>query len=141
MSKDPLKDKDPLAYRVLLMMPSIYRLWGRLRSQHLAPWIKEWELEEMFAGTGGKGAADAAYQTAVDIELHTLEGTNFTVGGRYPAVMDINPAVEADVRVASRAFTGPLKDDRCETIAIALHARGEASVPLHRLTRALQHAR
>jgi len=26
-------------------------------------------------------------------------GTNFTVGGRYPAVMDINPAVEADVRV------------------------------------------
>ena len=78
MSKDAFKDKDPLAYRVLLMMPAVCRLWGRLRLQHLAPLIKAWELPEMYAGTGGKGAADAAYATAMDFELFDLEGIDFT---------------------------------------------------------------
>ena len=39
MAKDPAKDKDPLAYRVLLMMPAVYRLWARTRLQHMGPWI------------------------------------------------------------------------------------------------------
>ena len=65
MGKDPEKDKDPPAYRILLMMPAVYRLWSRTRLAHLAPWIDGWDLPVIFAGTAGKGAADAAYLTAV----------------------------------------------------------------------------
>ena len=30
---------DPLGFRCLLMLPSLYRLWARTRWPHLEPWV------------------------------------------------------------------------------------------------------
>ena len=53
LSKDPSKTTDPLAYRVLSLLPVLYRRWSAVRLRHLAGWIEEWRLPEMFAGIGG----------------------------------------------------------------------------------------
>ena len=61
LSKDPNKATDPLAYRVLSLLPVLYRRWPAVRLRHLAAWIDEWRLPEMFAGVPGVGAADATW--------------------------------------------------------------------------------
>ena len=71
---------NPLAYRVLLMLPAIYRLWGRTRLAHLQPWVAEWATPDMYAGTEGQGAEEAAYRTALLIEHCRLTGQEFTGG-------------------------------------------------------------
>ena len=55
LAKELDKGLDPLAYRVLLMLPAVYLLWGRTRLNHLGPWVAGWDLEEIYAGTKGKG--------------------------------------------------------------------------------------
>ena len=52
-------------------------MWAKTRLAHLAPWVKEWHLDEMFAGVEGKGAADASYTTALRIELCNLLGEEY----------------------------------------------------------------
>ena len=59
---------NPLEHRVLLMLPSVYRLWGKTRLRHLEPWIAEWTVDELYAGVGRQGAEDASYATAVLLE-------------------------------------------------------------------------
>ena len=56
---------DPLAYRVLLMLPAVYMMWTRTRLAHLTPWIAEWATPEMYAGIEGQGAEEAAFSTAL----------------------------------------------------------------------------
>ena len=56
LSKDPSNTTDPLAYRVLSLLPVPYRRLSAVRLRHLADWIDEWRLPEMFAGIGGVGA-------------------------------------------------------------------------------------
>ena len=56
---------DPLAYRVLLMLPSVYRLWGKIRLAQLQPWVVMWALPQIYVGVKGQGANDASYATAV----------------------------------------------------------------------------
>ena len=65
MSKDEEDTLNPAAYRVLLMLPAVYRLWARTRLAHLQPWVEQWSLPEMFAGIEGQGAEEAAYSTAL----------------------------------------------------------------------------
>ena len=74
LSKDPSKITDPLAYRVLSLLPVLYRRWAAVRLRHLASWIEEWRLPEMFAGVPGVGASDATWQEALEVELATVEG-------------------------------------------------------------------
>ena len=50
LAKDADKLEDPLAYRVLLIMSVLYRRWASCRLRGMAPWIKRWQLQEMFAG-------------------------------------------------------------------------------------------
>ena len=73
-------DMDPLDYRVLLMLSSIYRLYGKVRLAQLQPWIDSWNMPEIYAGIEGKGAADAAYATALEIEHCRVTGTRYTGG-------------------------------------------------------------
>ena len=54
LSKDPDDELNTLAYRVLLMLPAIYRMWSKNRLRHLQPWIAEWTLPEMYAGVEGR---------------------------------------------------------------------------------------
>ena len=62
------------------MMPYIYRLWGRVRLEHLQPWVEEWATEEMYAGIEGRGAVDAAYTTALILEYCKLTKTPYSGG-------------------------------------------------------------
>ena len=80
LAKEEDSDLDPMDYRVLLMLASSYRLWGKIRLAHLKPWISNWDKREIYAGIEGKGAADAAYATAMEIEYCRLTGTPYTGG-------------------------------------------------------------
>ena len=71
----------PRDLRILLILSTIYRRWASYRLQSLAPWIHEWELEEMFAGIPGKGAEQASYTTAILLEYLKCQQHDFT-GGR-----------------------------------------------------------
>ena len=46
----------------------------------LEPWVKEWALDEVFAGVSGQGAEDAAYAAAVLMEKSKLKGEHVTGG-------------------------------------------------------------
>ena len=72
---------DPLAYRVLSLLPVLYRRWSAVRLRHIADWIEEWRLPEMFAGIKGVGAPDATWQEALEIELATADGRRYSGTG------------------------------------------------------------
>ena len=74
LSKDANNTMDPLAYRVLSLLPVLYRRWSAVRLRHLSNWIEEWRLPELFAGIQGVGATDATWQEALEVELATAEG-------------------------------------------------------------------
>ena len=80
LAKEEGEALDPLCFRCLLMMPSIYRLWARTRLSHLEPWVDGWATEEIYAGVGGQGAEDAAYASAVFLEHCHLNGYEVTGG-------------------------------------------------------------
>ena len=40
----------PLDFRLLTIMSTLYRRWASIRLKHLAGWIEEWSLEEIYAG-------------------------------------------------------------------------------------------
>ena len=65
---------DPPSYRILLMLPSVYRLWAKIRLKHMQPWISSWTTPQVFAGAEGHGAADAAYETTISMEMCRLKG-------------------------------------------------------------------
>ena len=77
LPKDETNSQDPLEYRVLLMLPAVHRKWAKTRLRHLASWVQEWQLDEMFAEVEGKGAADAAYIMTLRIELCKFLGEDF----------------------------------------------------------------
>ena len=68
LAKDADKLEDPLAYRVLLIMPVLYRRWASCRLRAMAEWIRRWQLQEMVAGVAEVGAEDAWWETALDLE-------------------------------------------------------------------------
>ena len=39
LAKGPEDMLNPLAYKVLLMLPSTYRIWSKTRLRHLQPWV------------------------------------------------------------------------------------------------------
>ena len=59
---------EPMQHRVFVILPTVYRLWGKVRLRHLEPWVEKWTLDEIYAGVSGQGAEDAAYATAVLME-------------------------------------------------------------------------
>lgn len=63
IAKDAEKLENPLAYRVLLIMLVLYRRWASCRLVSLAPWIRKWQLPEMFAGVAEVGVDDAWWET------------------------------------------------------------------------------
>ena len=40
LPKEEVNSQDPLEYRVLLMLPYIYRMWAKVRLGHLTPWVR-----------------------------------------------------------------------------------------------------
>ena len=80
LAKDENNKLDPAAYRLLLMLPALYRLWSKSRLRHIQPWVSEWTMEDMYAGGEGRGAHDAAYNTGILTEWCRMRGTDFTGG-------------------------------------------------------------
>ena len=80
LAKEEDTDMGPMDYRVLLMLSSVYRLYGKIRLPQLQPWIETWDLPEIYAGIEGKGASDAAYATAIEIEFCRMHGMNYSGG-------------------------------------------------------------
>ena len=50
LAKDPKNLDDCLSYRLLTILPFIYRKWAAIRHKDLKPWIDLWALPEMHAG-------------------------------------------------------------------------------------------
>ena len=71
--KDPAKPRTALNHRGLTILVYLYREWAKLRLKCLRPWIAMWDTPELFAGVPGKGAEDAWYTTAIDIEHNQLQ--------------------------------------------------------------------
>ena len=72
---------DPLKYRILLLLPCLYRKWASTRLKHLAPWVESWACEEMYAGVPGQGAEDAWWLTSLLLEHADLVGKKLTAAG------------------------------------------------------------
>eukprot|EP00969_Alexandrium_andersonii_P119546 5285378-Alexandrium_andersonii.AAC.1 len=50
VAKTPELSLDALQYRGLTLLPSVYRLWGKLRLRHLRGWQESWCVPELHAG-------------------------------------------------------------------------------------------
>ena len=61
-------------YRLLTMLPALYKVWGRIRIRTNQPWIDNWKLEEMYAGIKGKCAERAWFKTAAEAEFSQTNG-------------------------------------------------------------------
>ena len=69
-----------MAYRLLTVLTVLYRRWGSIRFQDLAPWAHGWGLEEIDVGVGANGVEDAWMDLAIRSELGQLDGTPFCRG-------------------------------------------------------------
>ena len=65
----------------------------------------------------GGGTYELTCALPISFSSAVKPGTNFLVGGRYPAVLDLNPAVEADVRVDLR-FVPASDESRAQDIVV-----------------------
>lgn len=68
LEKKPGVADKVLEFRVLLILPTLYRRWASIRLKHLEPWADLWHMKEAFAGTGSQRAEDAWYELATKIE-------------------------------------------------------------------------
>jgi hypothetical protein len=67
-------DLSPLGSRGLSILSKFYRLYASIRLRHFAPWIANWQSEDLFAGTNAPvGAEDSWFLSAMLIELAKLE--------------------------------------------------------------------
>ena len=69
-----------MSYRVLLILPTIYRKWAATRLRDLYPWVQTWANPSLYAGIPGLGAADGWYQTAITLEHFSLTARSFAGG-------------------------------------------------------------
>ena len=108
-------DEDPLraeSYRWLTILTWGYRLWARYRLRNLGPWIDVWGSPSLFAGLPGRGAADAWYLRASDLDFADMDELHLC-----GAAVDITKCYDefvrpllyrlADVTGAPRALLGP----------------------------------
>ena len=68
LSKDPDDTENPLSYRVLLILPVLYRRWATARLSDMQGWVHTWQHPAMFAGVDSASAEDAWYETALKHE-------------------------------------------------------------------------
>ena len=59
--------------RPISVLALIYRVWGRLRAKHLAPWQEAWAHPELWGGRAGRGPESLLVGTAFDLEGHDGE--------------------------------------------------------------------
>jgi hypothetical protein len=62
-----------LDYRWLMILPQLYRMWGKIRLSHLDGWIQQWMSPCVYSGCWGRGAEDAWYEDALAMEECALK--------------------------------------------------------------------
>eukprot|EP00973_Karenia_brevis_P004716 647696-Karenia_brevis.AAC.1 len=80
LCKNPKTPYDPLAWRVLWILPNLYRRWASARLAQLGDWVELWSLDTMHAGIPGSGADDAWYHTSLSLEVNHMKSIN-SIGG------------------------------------------------------------
>jgi hypothetical protein len=78
LAKDPHELDDPMGFRVLTILPTIYRKWASLRLASMDDWVKTWNNDDIY--TVGAGADEAWWITALAIEEKLLKG-ELVIGG------------------------------------------------------------
>ena len=78
LSKDSQNTEDPLAYRVLLILPTIYRRWATARLHSLQHWVYKWQRDDMFAGVECSSIEEGWCSTALLLENLHLHNTKFS---------------------------------------------------------------
>ena len=78
------KDEDvqcnPMAYLILKITSTLYRVWASARMADLEEWVQSWSDDPMFAGVPGAGAEEGWYLTQLDFEFKRLASMQITAG-------------------------------------------------------------
>ena len=82
LGKDPTLPLEPLNYRSLMVMPTIYRKWALTRMKHLQPWIARWQLDDMLADIPGASAEDPWFTASLDLQHAHIKGQPAVGGGQ-----------------------------------------------------------
>lgn len=64
LAKNLNQSDNPLEYRVLMILPSLYRRWASTWLEAVKGWTDDWGMNDSYAGTGNQGAEDASYALA-----------------------------------------------------------------------------
>ena len=80
LSKNEDERADPMAYRILKITSTLYRVWASVRMGDLESWVETWADKSMFAGVPGAGAEEGWYLTQLDFEMKRLAGMQITAG-------------------------------------------------------------
>ena len=70
----------PLQFRVLLMLPCLYRRWAAARLFVLKDWTDQWGLLQMYAGIRAQGAEDAWMNVRIEMEHMQIHKQEFCGG-------------------------------------------------------------
>ena len=65
--------------RPLTIMSAIYRCWARRIARHIAIWMDRFMPPEVYGARPNKSAADAAWDLALDVDLHRVDKTELIV--------------------------------------------------------------
>lgn len=118
LAKDANDCNNPLASRVLMIMPTLYRKWAAMRLEDLEDigWNATWQHGAMVAGVRERGADDGWWHSALLTEQDHVNGTPYTGGAAdiYKCFDQINrpllysilerAGIPARVLVAYKAF-------------------------------------
>ena len=66
--------KDLLKYRVITVLPAVYRAWSRMRYNHCSDWAATWADEAQYSACRGRGAQEAWWNTSIEMESDRAEG-------------------------------------------------------------------
>ena len=80
LTKDEGDRFNPLAHRVLLIAPTLYRKWATLRLDDMDDWINTWSHPAMMVGVKGRGAEDGWWNTSLNLELSHTSNEAYTGG-------------------------------------------------------------
>ena len=80
LEKDEGACDIPRQFRVLLMLPCLYRRWAAARLHGLKDWTDQWGLPQISAGLGSRGAEDAWMNFSIEIEHMQVHKQDFCGG-------------------------------------------------------------
>lgn len=69
---------DVLPFRLLTILPCVYRLWSKARLQDLQPWLRSWLSPYHHSAIAGIGAIDAWYATSIRFENAKFKREGFS---------------------------------------------------------------